>query len=56
MAAADAPCPFEVLVGTSAGALNAAALGARAQLVPRRRRSLEDVWSKFRVEQVVRAD
>ena len=27
---ADAPCPFEVLVGTSAGALNAAAIGARA--------------------------
>ena len=27
----DAPCPFEVLVGTSAGALNAAAIGARAQ-------------------------
>ena len=30
---ADAPCPFEVLVGTSAGALNAAAIGAAGRAV-----------------------
>jgi NTE family protein len=52
----DAPCPFEVLVGTSAGALNAAAIGARAHSLSEAVQSLEQVWSNFRVEQVVRAD
>ncbi len=52
---ADAPCPFEVLVGTSAGALNAAALAARAHSFREAVQSLEDVWSNFRVEQVVRS-
>jgi NTE family protein len=51
----DAPCPFEVLVGTSAGALNAAAIGAHADSLRHAVRTLEDVWSNFRVEQVVRA-
>jgi NTE family protein len=51
----DSPCPFEVLVGTSAGALNAAALGARAHSLHEAVQSLEDVWSNFRVEQVVQA-
>ena len=49
----DAPCPFEVLVGTSAGALNAAAIGARAHSLREAVQSLEEVWSNFRVEQVV---
>jgi NTE family protein len=52
---ADAPCPFEVLVGTSAGALNAAAIGARAHSLREAVASLEQVWSNFRVEQVMRA-
>ncbi len=52
----DAPCPFEVLVGTSAGALNAAALAARAENFGSAVKVLEDVWSRFHVEQVVRAD
>jgi NTE family protein len=52
----DAPCPFEVLVGTSAGALNAAALAARAENFRSAVKVLEDVWSRFHVEQVVRAD
>ena len=52
----DAPCPFEVLVGTSAGALNAAALAARAENFGSAVRVLEDVWARFRVEHVVRAD
>lgn len=51
----DAPCPFEVLVGTSAGALNAAAVGAHADSLRAAVQTLEDVWSNFRVEQVVRA-
>jgi NTE family protein len=52
----DAPCPFEVLVGTSAGALNAAALVARAASFREAVGVLEEVWSGFRVEQVVRTD
>jgi NTE family protein len=52
----DAPCPFEVLVGTSAGAINAAAVAARAQSLREAVESLEAVWSSFRVQQVVRAD
>lgn len=53
---AEAPCPFEVLVGTSAGALNAAALGARASSFREGVAALDEVWTNFRVEQVVRAD
>lgn len=53
---AAAPCPFEILVGTSAGALNAAALAARAGSFREAVAELERVWSRFRVEQVVRAD
>jgi NTE family protein len=52
----DAPCPFEVLVGTSAGAINAAAVAARAHSLREAVESLEAVWSSFRVQQVVRAD
>ena len=52
---ADAPCPFEVLVGTSAGALNAAAIAARAHSLREAVESLEEVWSNFRVEQVMQA-
>ena len=51
----DTPCPFEVLVGTSAGALNAAAVAAHADSLREAVQTLEDVWSNFRVEQVVRA-
>jgi NTE family protein len=52
----NTPCPFDVLVGTSAGALNAAALAARAANLTEAVRTLETVWSEFRVEQVVRVD
>ena len=52
----DAPCPFEVLVGTSAGALNAAALAARARRFDEAVGQLEQTWSGFRVAQVVRSD
>jgi NTE family protein len=53
---ADEPCPFEVLVGTSAGALNAAAIAARADRFRGAVSVLEDVWANFRVHQVMRAD
>ncbi|RPI14383.1 MAG: patatin-like phospholipase family protein [Lysobacterales bacterium] len=50
------PCPFEVLVGTSAGALNAAALAARAHCMTEAVAELLRVWEGFRLEQVVRVD
>lgn len=50
----EAPCPFEVLVGTSAGAVNAAALAARAFNFREAVDALEQVWSNFTVDQVVR--
>ncbi|HEX6573097.1 MAG TPA: patatin-like phospholipase family protein [Steroidobacteraceae bacterium] len=52
----ETPCPFEVLVGTSAGALNAASLAARAHSFREAVGVLEDVWSNFHVDQVVRTD
>jgi NTE family protein len=52
----DAPCPFSVLVGTSAGAINAAALAADGRRLADGLANLERVWSGFRVGQVVRDD
>jgi NTE family protein len=52
----DARCPFPVLVGTSAGAVNAMALAARADRFRDAVASLDQVWSSFRVEHVVRSD
>ena len=52
----DAPCPFEVLVGTSAGALNAATVAARAARLRDGVAMLERAWSGFEVEHVVRTD
>jgi NTE family protein len=53
---ADAPCPFSVLSGTSAGAINAAVLASRATCFIRAVREMERVWAGFTVEQVYRAD
>jgi len=52
----DMPCPFEVLVGTSAGAINAAALAARSQRLRDGVAALEKVWSNFSVDQVFDVD
>jgi len=52
----ESPVPFAVLVGTSAGAINAAALAARARQLAEAVAELERVWSGFHVGQVVRAD
>jgi NTE family protein len=49
-------CPFQVLVGTSAGAINAAALAAHATRLVDGVAALEAVWSGFRSSQVVRCD
>jgi NTE family protein len=54
--ATDAPCPFSVLVGTSAGAINAAALAARGRRFAEAVAVLDRVWSGFHLDQVVRTD
>ena len=51
-----APCPFSVLSGTSAGAINAAVLASRAGSFVAAVKEMEQVWSGFTVEQVYRAD
>lgn len=50
-----APLPFAVVCGTSAGAINAAVLGAHAGDFRRAAASLARVWGGFHVEQVFRA-
>lgn len=52
----DAPCPFNVLSGTSAGAINAAVLASRADSFAKAVMEMEQVWAGFTVEQVYRAD
>ncbi|HSQ70090.1 MAG TPA: patatin-like phospholipase family protein, partial [Steroidobacteraceae bacterium] len=52
----DTPCPFEVLVGTSAGAINAASLAARSPSLRDAVATLERVWSGFSVDQVFDVD
>ena len=53
---ADAPCPFNVLVGTSAGAINATALAANGRRFTEAVAVLDRVWSGFHLDQVVRTD
>ena len=48
--------PFDVICGTSAGAINAAALACRADDAERAVQDLCAVWENFRAEQVYRAD
>lgn len=48
--------PFPVIAGTSAGAINAAALGCRADRFDQAVAGLVDVWQNFRAEQVYRSD
>lgn len=48
--------PFPVLSGTSAGAINAAALACRADDFDDAVDALHDVWANFRAEHVYRAD
>lgn len=51
---AGTPLPFDVLCGTSAGAINAAVIAARAGNVQRAAADLAGVWGQFHVEQVFR--
>ena len=55
-AACDGLNPFDVICGTSAGAINAAALACRADDTERAVQDLCEVWENFRAEQVYRAD
>ena len=48
--------PFGVIAGTSAGAINAAALACRADDFEAAVHTLHDTWSHFQAEQVYRAD
>ena len=48
--------PFEILVGASAGAINAASLAAYADRLDDAVRLLEEVWSHLRPPQVIRTD
>ncbi len=53
---AAGPNPFPVISGTSAGAINAAALACHADHFERAVHGLCEVWGNFRAEQVYRAD
>jgi NTE family protein len=48
--------PFPVIAGTSAGAINAAALACRADVFDQAVVGLVDVWRNFHAEQVYRSD
>jgi NTE family protein len=52
----NSPCPFEVLVGTSAGAINATAIAAYASHFNEAVCALERVWGNFTVDQVMRVN
>ncbi len=52
----EAANPFPIMVGTSAGAVSAAALATEAYRWQRAVAGLEAVWSNFHVEQVFKAD
>jgi NTE family protein len=52
----DAPVPFQVICGTSAGAITASVVAAHAAQFRAGVVNLERVWRNFHVEQVFRAD
>jgi len=54
--AQDGPNPFPIIAGTSAGAINAAALACGADTFDATVRRIVDVWKNFHVHQVYRAD
>ena len=56
MLPADAPCPFPIICGTSAGAFNATVLAANASNFRQGVRQLMTVWKNFHVRHVYRSD
>lgn len=53
---AGSSCPFQVIAGTSAGAINGAALACQADRYGAAVAELVSTWSQFRGEQIYRAD
>ncbi len=53
---AGSPCPFPVITGTSAGAINAVTLACHADRFRAGVRVLESVWRNFTTDQVFRTD
>jgi NTE family protein len=53
---AHPPSPFQIIAGTSAGAINASALACSADNYQASVQALVDVWENFHAEQVYRAD
>jgi len=56
MLPADAPSPFQIVCGTSAGAINATVLAANASNFRHGVRQLMTVWKNFHVDHIYRAD
>ena len=56
MVPVGAPSPFTIICGTSAGAINAAALAAKSEHFKNSVRRMHFVWSNFTSEQVFRTD
>jgi len=56
MLPSDAPSPFTIICGTSAGAINAASLAAKSDHFKSSVRRMHNVWSNFTSEQVFRID
>jgi NTE family protein len=54
--AQNQPNPFPIITGTSAGAINAAALACGADDFDSAVRNMVEVWKNFRAEQVYRSD
>jgi NTE family protein len=50
------PVPFDILAGTSAGAINSTFLAARVQQFTAGVQALRDFWQGLRAEQVIRTD
>jgi NTE family protein len=51
-----ANCPFQVITGTSAGAVNAIALATDPTHFRRTLSGIEDIWANFHVHQIFRTD
>jgi NTE family protein len=56
MIPSGAPSPFNIICGTSAGAINAASLAAKADHFKNSVRRMHFVWSNFSSDQVFRTD
>jgi len=52
----DAPSPFPIVTGASAGAINGTAIAARSADFPEATRELARLWSQLEVEQVFHTD